>query len=432
MEVERASSYPSRRWRSPIVFEAGDASSFSFRRTKRSRIFDDSSDDDDDLRYVKAVNDGGDEEEVDGDEGEQVESETEYSPLNAYYGGGGGGDAVAEDPSRRGGGRAGEDQLPRPRAAEEEEDSDDERPIRFVRRGSAAPAALRRGSTEPSRAAAPAPVAKAPEPSPSSCSDSSSVIRDATVEDNGALDCSICYLPLKPPIFQVQYTLYSAMDSIHGVYSSYFVIINSDLIKTIWLVVQDDQVAHAAPGCAHRPAYHDREAHARACPHAPCRCPGEACGDAGPAAALADHGWPCTAENEDGAGTNLILRDGFNFLTASRAAASPNHGAANKFLFLLNMVPARPFGRAITAFCIHPDRTATATLQVSIYGGERCNDMCIKHLQWSKFKVWCTDLSDGLPDPSSGCFVFVVPGPGREEGDDTTRNIVGVTPPHIQ
>lgn len=218
MEVERASSYPSRRRRSPIVFEAGDASSVSFRRTKRSRrsIFDDSSDEED-LRYSEAVNNGGAEEEVAGEEGEQVESETEYSPLNAYYGGG---DAVAEDQSWRGGGRAGEGQLPRPRAAGEEEDSDDERPIRFVRRGSTAPAALRRGSTAPSQAAAPAPVAKAtPEPSPSSCSDSSSsVIRDATVE-NGALDCSICYLPLKPPIFQVQYTLYSAMDSIHGVYS---------------------------------------------------------------------------------------------------------------------------------------------------------------------------------------------------------------------
>ena len=148
MEVERVSSYHGRRRRrSPVVFDAGDASSFSFRR-KRSRM--------------------------------------DY----------GGGDAVAEDQSRRGGGRAGEDLLPRPRAEEEEEeDSDDERPIRFVRR---------RGSTAGPPSQAPAPVATAPEPSPSSCSDNrSSVIRDATVEDNGALVCGICYLPLKPPIFQV-------------------------------------------------------------------------------------------------------------------------------------------------------------------------------------------------------------------------------------
>ena len=200
---------------------------------------------------------------------------------------------------------------------------------------------------------------------------------------------------------------------------------------------------NAARGCAHRPAYHDRDAHALACPHAaPCRCPGEACGFAGPAAALADHvaaehGWPCTAVDADGPGTSLILRDGFNFLTvtASRAAAatSPSHGAAtSKFLFLLNVVPARLFGRAITVYCIHPDRTATATATLRvIFGGERCSDMCIRHYQSSEFKVGCTDLSNGLPDPSSGCFLFVVPGPGREEGDDTTRIIVDVTPPHI-
>jgi len=122
----------------------------------------------------------------------------------------GGGDAVAEDQSRRGGGRAGEDLLPRPRAEEEEEeDSDDERPIRFVRR---------RGSTAGPPSQAPAPVATAPEPSPSSsCSDnSSSVIRDATLEDHSALDCSICYLPLKPPIFQVP----GHGSIIHGAYSS--------------------------------------------------------------------------------------------------------------------------------------------------------------------------------------------------------------------
>ena len=176
-------SFHSRRRRSPIVLEAGGASSssFSFRRKRNDRYrvfeFDDTSDEDD-PRYFGVVNDGGAEEQVDGDEGEH-----------------GVGDAVAEDPSRRGGGRAGEDhQLPRPRA-EEEEDSDDERPIRFV---------CRRGSTGPSQEPPPEPAATAPEPSPSSCSDNrSSVIRDATVEDNGALDCGICYLPLKPPIFQV-------------------------------------------------------------------------------------------------------------------------------------------------------------------------------------------------------------------------------------
>ncbi|KAG2624710.1 hypothetical protein PVAP13_3KG151900 [Panicum virgatum] len=329
MEVERVSSYHGRRRRrSPVVFDAGDASSFSFRR-KRSRM--------------------------------------DY----------GGGDAVAEDQSRRGGGRAGEDLLPRPRAEEEEEeeDSDDERPIRFVRR---------RGSTAGPPSQAPATVATAPEPSPSSsCSNnSSSVIWDATVEDHSALDCSIFYLPLKPPIFQCHVghvvccrcndklrpatQCHKCRAPTPGGYR------RSYDMETLLGAIRVP-CPNAARGCAHRPAYHDRDAHALACPHAaPCRCPGEACGFAGPAAALADHvaaehGWPCTAVDADGPGTSLILRDGFNFLTvtASRAAAaatSPSHGAAtSKFLFLLNVVPARLFGRVITVFCIHPDRTATAT-----------------------------------------------------------------------
>ena len=74
----------------------------------------------------------------------------------------------------------GEDQPPQPQVVVVVDNNDDE-------------CTVVRGST------APAPV---PPPSSSSLCSESSVVRDVTV-DSSALDCGICFLPLKPPIFQV-------------------------------------------------------------------------------------------------------------------------------------------------------------------------------------------------------------------------------------
>jgi E3 ubiquitin-protein ligase SIAH1 len=187
---------------------------------------------------------------------------------------------------------------------------------------------------------------------------------------------------------------------------------------------------HAAHGCTSRPVYHSRESHARACAHAPCHCPGQACSFVGSTEALLQHfadvhRWPCTTEDKAGTGFDINLHDGFNFVTAIRADA--NQGTSNQYLFLLN-VELAPFGRTITAFCIHPYYTSTATIKLT-YSCYKMFDMCCMHRQSSEFKVACTDLSDGLPD-SSKCFLFIVPRSARRDNEEFTEvtAIINQTP----
>ncbi|TVU17662.1 hypothetical protein EJB05_33710, partial [Eragrostis curvula] len=118
------------------------------------------------------------------------------------------------------------------------------------------------------------------------------------------------------------------------------------------------------------------------------------------------HGWPCTAEVSAEATFNVYIRDGFNFLTAVRGD--------DQFLFLLNVVRA-PFGRAIFAVRIRPHATAVSSLsavcelELSFSLNGCYVDMCPSiHSQISVFKVGCTDLSGGLPDPNVS-FHFVIP-----------------------
>jgi E3 ubiquitin-protein ligase SIAH1 len=48
--------------------------------------------------------------------------------------------------------------------------------------------------------------------------------------------------------------------------------------------------SNAPYGCDATPAYHGRDKHLLACPHAPCHCPaGVSCGFAGSTVALLDH-----------------------------------------------------------------------------------------------------------------------------------------------
>ncbi|KAG2624706.1 hypothetical protein PVAP13_3KG152000 [Panicum virgatum] len=173
--------------------------------------------------------------------------------------------------------------------------------------------------------------------------------------------------------------------------------------------------------------YHNREGHAQVCPHMPCRCPGQACGFVGSMAALlrhfaAVHRWPCTTEDEAAVGFDIELRDGFNFITAVRAAT--DQVTMNQHLFLLNMERA-PFGRTITAFCIHPFHTSTAMLKLT-YECYRSFDTCSTHHQSSEFKVACTDLSNGLPDPSE-CFLFIVPRSACRDDEEFTKVNVVIT-----
>ncbi|CAN6345314.1 unnamed protein product [Urochloa humidicola] len=126
-------------------------------------------------------------------------------------------------------------------------------------------------------------------------------VSSLTVDEPDSLDCGVCCLPLKPPIFQC----------IHG---HAVCCACHDKLKTsgkgrcpVCRVGMGDKgfircyamerlvdavhgpCPHAAHGCTARPAYHDRRAHRRSCPYAPHACPFGACGFAGPAGALVAH-----------------------------------------------------------------------------------------------------------------------------------------------
>ncbi|TVU17666.1 hypothetical protein EJB05_33714 [Eragrostis curvula] len=184
-------------------------------------------------------------------------------------------------------------------------------------------------------------------------SSESLLIEGVTVENAGVLDCGVCFLPLSPPVFQcdVGHIVCAACRAKLEVAGSCHVcrdptefhrcfdvekILNSILVPCL----------HAAHGCKTKPVYHDREDHARSCTHAPCHCPGEACGFVGSVTALLDHiaathGWPCTVETSTVSSFYVYLHDGMNIIvTPVRATA--------EFLFVLK-VSRVPIGRVLRA-----------------------------------------------------------------------------------
>ncbi|TVU17733.1 hypothetical protein EJB05_33784, partial [Eragrostis curvula] len=261
-------------------------------------------------------------------------------------------------------------------------------------------------------------------PESSSGSSESLVIEDVTLENAGVLDCGVCFLPLKPPIFQcaVGHVVCSACRAKLAVVGRCYICCaptpNSyrrchameKLVDSICM-----PCPHFPHGCKTKPAYHNREDHARSCVHAPCRCPGEACAFVGSTATLLDHfatthGWPCTAETLTGSEFDVDLRDGLNIVTPVRAAA--------EHLFVLNLTQA-PFGCAVTAFCVHPHPDAIAKLMFSY--SRLKSGSCLWHNQWSVSESACTDLSSALPADSKECFQLVLPRTVHEEGEGTIR-----------
>ncbi|KAK3137250.1 hypothetical protein QOZ80_5BG0449780 [Eleusine coracana subsp. coracana] len=181
---------------------------------------------------------------------------------------------------------------------------------------------------------------------------SSSALSNVTVEDADALDCGVCFLPLKAPIFQCEVGHVLCAPCRHklqagagggchvcGAASGFRRRCHAmeRLVGTVLV-----PCPNAAHGCDSKPAYHDRrEAHARACQHAPCRCPDEACRFVGSTDELmlhfaAVHGWPCSTKacfGEVVVSFTVELRDGFTFVRADDTGS----GKSRCHLFLLNM-----------------------------------------------------------------------------------------------
>nr|CAB3463967.1 unnamed protein product [Digitaria exilis] len=223
-----------------------------------------------------------------------------------------------------------------------------------------------------------------------------------TVAD-GVLDCGVCFLPLKPPIFQcdVGHVLCSPCHEkvkVAGKCHVCRVAMPGGYRRchAMERVVEGIRAAcpNAPYGCAATPPYYGREEHLGACPHAPCHCPGEACGFKGSTAALRDHivsahGWPVEVEPSSRSEFDVRLSDGFNFVVSYYDD-----------LFLLNFT-RHPFCRTMSVVCICPRKGAADAEQQRLelelfikYDDFRVFD----HDQRTRFQVAYSDLSDGLPD----------------------------------
>ncbi|KAG8067219.1 hypothetical protein GUJ93_ZPchr0005g15695 [Zizania palustris] len=250
------------------------------------------------------------------------------------------------------------------------------------------------------------------------------------VVDADALNCGVCCRPLRPPIFQcvVGHVLCSpcrkklaAAGRCHvcgvavgvGHWRCYAM---EKLVRSIRVACP-----HAAHGCSASPAYYNLDAHQGSCPHAPCHCPGVACGFVGSTAALLDHfaaahNWPCITLVISGERMfRFLLQDGFNFVVLadhSRGCdATSSH--RHRLIIMLNMTQ-QPLGHVISVLGIHPHAAAMRSSSPKM----QCELMFFgsngSHLM-SKFLLECSDLVDGLPYPKQ-CFQFIVPRSFVQEG----------------
>uniref|UniRef100_A0A0D9ZUD4 RING-type E3 ubiquitin transferase n=1 Tax=Oryza glumipatula TaxID=40148 RepID=A0A0D9ZUD4_9ORYZ len=249
-------------------------------------------------------------------------------------------------------------------------------------------------------------------------------VAGVTVEDADALECGVCCLPLRPPIFQCEVghvVCAPCRDKLAPAGRCHVcraAVAGGEYRRCHALerLVDAIRVAcpHAAHGCAARPAYHDVEAHRLACPHGPCHCPGERCGFVGSTAALVDHfaaahRWPCAWASE---AVSVLLRDGLNFL---RVVDLRRPGDASHHRLVMLNVTREALGRAISVLCIHPLAAAAAaakTMQcelelfVPLNGDDGVDggQLRRRHYQKSEFPLGCGDLAD-----HKTTFKFVVP-----------------------
>ncbi|KXG21320.1 hypothetical protein SORBI_3009G047700 [Sorghum bicolor] len=297
------------------------------------------------------------------------------------------------------------------------------------------------GSHEPASAAAAAAA-------PDVRARTRTAVANVTVGDADALDCGVCFLALRPPIFQceVGHVVCSACRdkleatgngvchvcgvATHGYRRCHAMEQLLDCIRV--------PCSYSAHGCDTMPPYHGQESHRQVCRHAPCHCPGESCGFVGSTAALLDHfagahNWPCTTKVRARETFSIRLHVGFNFFLLQDNGRSDGEQAFPvPRLFLMNVTRER-LGRAISVLCIHPHASTTTAangaqelsltqceLVFSLYGDR---SLCHSYYQSSVFKVLCTDLSNGLPNPE-GCFQFFVPNAVLGDGDD--RNSIQI------
>ncbi|VAH71289.1 unnamed protein product [Triticum turgidum subsp. durum] len=205
-----------------------------------------------------------------------------------------------------------------------------------------------------------------------------------------ALDCPVCFHPLRPPIYQcsVGHFICSSCRPklVHN--NCHLCSAETTFKRCLGMerLMESVMVAcsNAKHGCAEKLTYYQKEEHEKACPSAPCFCPVSSCSFAGPTDALLEHcasqhKWPCTTikYSED---VNFSLEPGLHFLRIK-----------DREIFLLN-VALEAFRHAISVVCIQPKATNPKFMCRMSYGS-----FLTDYYQISVYKIRSSSLSDGLP-----------------------------------
>ncbi|KAF8684786.1 hypothetical protein HU200_044209 [Digitaria exilis] len=214
----------------------------------------------------------------------------------------------------------------------------------------------------------------------------------------GALDCPICYDPLEPPIYQCGVG-HLICKSCCAKLKKCPVCPRIGFERCFGMehVVESIEVScsFAKHGCTKSIVYFNKKRHEKACRHGPCFCPETGCNFIGPALALmghltAHHKWSSKA---------------FRYYEQVELRLQPVPCVLHSrdgHVFLMNVVPAEPFGLAISLLCVQPEATDSRF---------RCSVVCscfAGHSQMSKLDaVRSSMLSDGMPKD----FFCIVPKP---------------------
>ncbi|XBI24146.1 hypothetical protein VPH35_049272 [Triticum aestivum] len=211
-------------------------------------------------------------------------------------------------------------------------------------------------------------------------------VADVTM-DLGILDCPVCFLPLRPPIFQgtVGHTICSSChDKIPDKCCFYSLPTVYNRCHMVENVVESINVAcsNSNHGCTARITYYQKEDHEKSCPHAPCFCPETGCDFSGPTTVLLEHfsgkhKW-FHAKKKLTYGKGYLIPDGH--------------------LFLVNMT-MESLGSVISACCVQPHITESKfKCRLSLSCAEP------SYFQTMEFLMRSTNLHEGFPQD---CFPFL-------------------------